>query len=67
MPLTTGIKSPQRKVHLALGRRKAARPGRAAMGGAIPPSFLQGLKDIAEGRVVDMEKALHEPPPGQAL
>lgn len=30
----------------------------------IPASFWQGLKDIEEGRVVDMETALNEPPPG---
>jgi len=30
----------------------------------IPASFWQGLKDIEEGLVVDMETALNEPPPG---
>jgi hypothetical protein len=65
MPPVTAIKAPpQRKARLASPRRKAARAGRNAEGDAIPASFLQGLKDIAEGRVVDMEKALHEPYPG---
>jgi hypothetical protein len=31
----------------------------------IPESFKTGMKDIVEGRVVDMETALHEPPPSQ--
>jgi hypothetical protein len=30
----------------------------------VPESFRQGLKDIKEGRVVDMEIALNEKPPG---
>jgi hypothetical protein len=30
----------------------------------IPESFRQGMKDIEEGRVVDMETALYEKPPG---
>lgn len=66
MPPVTAIKAPpQRKVrHASPPRRKAARAGRAAESDAIPASFLQGLKDIAEGRVVDMEKALHAPYPG---
>jgi predicted transcriptional regulator len=29
----------------------------------VPASFRQGMQDIAEGRHVDMEQALHEPPP----
>jgi hypothetical protein len=66
MPPVTAIKAPPppRKVSLAPSRRKVARAGRPAVHDEIPASFLQGLKDIAEGRVVDMEKALHEPYPG---
>jgi hypothetical protein len=30
----------------------------------VPESFRQGMKDIEEGRVVDMETALYEKPPG---
>jgi len=30
----------------------------------IPESFRQGMKDIEEGRVVDMETALTQKPPG---
>jgi hypothetical protein len=30
----------------------------------VPESFRQGMKDIEEGRVVDMEIALTEKPPG---
>jgi len=30
----------------------------------VPESFKQGMKDIEEGRVVDMETALFEKPPG---
>jgi len=29
----------------------------------VPDSFLKGLSDCDEGRVVDMEKAMEEPPP----
>ncbi|NJK93082.1 MAG: hypothetical protein HC904_15440 [Blastochloris sp.] len=28
----------------------------------VPESFQQGMKDISEGRHVDMEQALREPP-----
>ena len=31
--------------------------------GAIPESFWQGLDDIRQGRVVDMETALRDRPP----
>jgi hypothetical protein len=30
---------------------------------AIPASFFAGLEDVASGRVLDMERALNEPPP----
>lgn len=30
----------------------------------VPDSFRQGMKDIEEGRVVDMETALTQKPPG---
>ena len=30
---------------------------------AIPASFLKGLADCDAGRVVDMDKAMEEPPP----
>jgi predicted transcriptional regulator len=30
----------------------------------VPESFRQGMKDIEEGRVVDMETALTQKPPG---
>ena len=30
----------------------------------VPESFKQGMKDIEEGRFLDMEKALYEKPPG---
>jgi predicted transcriptional regulator len=30
----------------------------------IPESFRQGMKDLEEGRVVDMETALTQKPPG---
>ena len=29
----------------------------------VPASFRQGMKDISEGRHMDMEQALSEPPP----
>ncbi len=29
----------------------------------VPASFRQGMKEITEGRHVDMDKALNEPPP----
>jgi hypothetical protein len=29
----------------------------------VPKSFQQGMKDLAEGRHVDMEQALREPSP----
>jgi predicted transcriptional regulator len=62
MPPVTAIKAPpSRKARFAPSRRKIARASRAAVDDAIPASFLQGLKDIAAGRVVEMEKALHEP------
>ena len=32
----------------------------------VPASFRQGMRDIAEGRTVDMESALREEPPGAA-
>ena len=32
----------------------------------VPESFRQGMKDIEEGRVVDMEAALSQKPPGAA-
>ena len=32
----------------------------------VPDSFRQGMRDIAEGRTVDMESALREEPPGAA-
>ena len=32
----------------------------------VPASFRQGMRDIAEGRTVDMESALREEPPGTA-
>jgi predicted transcriptional regulator len=32
----------------------------------VPESFRQGMKDLEEGRVVDMETALSQKPPGQA-
>jgi hypothetical protein len=32
----------------------------------IPKSFFAGLEDIQAGRVVDMERALNEPPPKRA-
>ncbi len=32
--------------------------------GMIPESFRQGLDDILHGRVVDMETALRDRPPG---
>lgn len=32
----------------------------------VPESFRQGMKDIEEGRVVDMETALSQKPPGAA-
>ena len=32
----------------------------------VPESFRQGMKDLEEGRVVDMETALNEKPPGAA-
>jgi predicted transcriptional regulator len=54
----------RRKTRLISPGRKVARVGRPAVRDDIPSSFLQGLKDIAAGRVVDMEKALHEPHPG---
>jgi predicted transcriptional regulator len=31
----------------------------------VPESFRQGMKDIEEGRVVDMETALYQKPPGE--
>lgn len=30
---------------------------------SIPKSFFQGLEDCKQGRVIDMEIALNEPPP----
>jgi prevent-host-death family protein len=33
----------------------------------IPESFWQGVKDMEEGRLVDMETALNEPPPRDTL
>jgi hypothetical protein len=35
-------------------------------GGEIPPSFDQGLRDFAEGKVVDMDTALSQKPPAAA-
>jgi hypothetical protein len=32
----------------------------------VPATFRQGMRDIAEGRTVDMESALREEPPGAA-
>jgi predicted transcriptional regulator len=32
----------------------------------IPESFRQGMKDLEEGRVVDMKTALTQKPPGAA-
>ena len=32
----------------------------------VPASFRQGMKDISEGRHVDMEQALRETPPQSA-
>jgi len=32
----------------------------------VPTSFRQGMRDIAEGRTVDMKSALREEPPGIA-
>jgi len=32
----------------------------------VPASFRQGMRDIAEGRTVEMESALREEPPGAA-
>jgi hypothetical protein len=31
----------------------------------VPESFRQGMKDIEEGRVVDMDVALTQKPPGE--
>jgi hypothetical protein len=31
----------------------------------VPESFLKGLADCDAGRVVDMEKAMQDPPPDQ--
>lgn len=31
--------------------------------GDVPESFRQGMADIEAGRVVDLDKALNEPPP----
>jgi hypothetical protein len=31
----------------------------------VPESFRQGMKDIEEGRVIDMETALTQKPPGK--
>jgi hypothetical protein len=48
-------------------RKDLSKVPAASSSGSIPASFLAGLKDIEEGRLVDMEQALHEPHPGQKL
>ena len=32
-------------------------------GAEVPPAFHQGMQDLAQGRQVEMEQALNEPPP----
>jgi hypothetical protein len=42
-------------------------PGLYAKRLEIPPSFDAGLKDIEEGRVIDLDTALTQPPPSAQI
>jgi hypothetical protein len=42
-------------------------PGLYAKPIEIPPSFDAGLKDIEEGRVIDLDTALTQPPPSAQI